>query len=88
LGEKLIFIGYPTMTKGSKLYDPKKVIIRRDVYFDESVPFLKTPVEKRAFEELIIPVYIRSRTTRSLEPPPASSSDSWGDNSTLLPPKR
>jgi hypothetical protein len=52
------------------------VIIRRDVYFDESVPFLKTPVEKRAFEELIIPVYICSRTTRSLEPLPASSSDS------------
>jgi hypothetical protein len=47
------------------------VIIRRDLYFDESVPFLKTPVKKKAFEELIIPVYIRSRTTRSLEPPPA-----------------
>ena len=42
--EKLRFIGYPLHTKGYRLYDEKKhrVIVRRDVIFNETVFDMKT----------------------------------------------
>lgn len=48
-------------------------------------PYLLEDTCGKEGEELLIPVYIRSRTTRSLEPPPASSSDSGEIKSRLLP---
>lgn len=90
--EKCIFIGYCTQSKAYRLYNPlsRKILIRRDVVFDEMASWNWSGSNEKIQEQILIPTGITFDGIQQPTPTAtaASSSSTSPDSSSSPSPRR